>query len=389
MRDFALSLRVAAVARPADIVRHLERAKRASDFHRVGRHAAAKRLLREVVGNLTRRAEFVAAAKTLISLGRILLQRGRATAAEATFAEAARLAELRNSAGSVEAGTCLRDARIWQAAALTDALRLTDAESLCRTVLQLPSLPPGSQAWAEATLARVLLWQGRCREAAAIRLRSCELERIDLDPSLAAAVEGTAVRVALLAGDVFLAGQRAHALVAATVATAEPISRMVTWTAHLRVLAAVGDLDGMHQRLHEIVDCARQSHTPLRAARARLIWHDALCRAGRVREAKSELKRLERLPRIGPALLRKTVEYRIERRGTDGIWDSRRTVCPECAPPTQTPVTPAAVVRLVQEEDCPRTVLATVGRHSCDRRVEHPIGPREPLESLKSIRDGE
>ena len=203
----------------------------------------------------------------------------------------------------------------------------------------------------------MLLWQERSREAAAIQLPSCQRERIDLDPTLAAVVDGTVVRVALLAGDVFLAGQRAHALVAATAATADAISRMVALTAHLRVLAAVGDLDGMHQRLREIVDCARLVHTPLRAARARLIWHDALCRAGRVREARCELTRLERFARTGPALLRKTVEHRIARRGIDGIGASQRTVHPACAPPTQTLVTAAAVVRLVQEEDCDRLAL--------------------------------
>lgn len=301
----------------ADVGRYLERAKRAFDFHRIGRHAAAERLLREVAGNLTRRAAFAAAAMTLVSLGRILLERGRAPVAETTFAEAARLAALPGCAESGEGGACLLDAQLWQSVARTDALRFTDAESLCRSVLQAPSLPPARRAWAEATLARVLLWQRRSREAAAIGLPSCQRELVDLAPALAAVVEGTAVRVALLTGDVFLAGQRAHALVTATATNADGISRMVAWTAHLRVLAAVGDLDAMQQRLYEVVECAREAHTPLRAARARVIWHDALRRAGRTREARRELTRLERLTRIGPALLRQTVERRIARCGIE------------------------------------------------------------------------
>jgi hypothetical protein len=366
VRDFALPQRVAIVASSAEIERHLERAKVASGFHRVGRHAAAERLLRGIAASLTRRAAFVAAAMTLVSLGRILLERGRATAAEATFAEAARQTELRDCEGAVEGATCLADARLWQATARTDAYRLTEAESLCHTVLRGPSLDPGRQAWAEARFARVLLWQNRNTEAAAVVLPQCPREGIDLDPTLRAVVEGTAVRVALLVGDVFLAGQRAQGLVAATAKTGDAISRMVALTAHLRVLAAVGDLDGMHHRLREIVDRARQAHTPLRAARARLIWHDALCRAGRMCEARYELKRLERLARIGAPLLRKTVENRIARRGMHGIGPSGRTVYPACAPPKQTSATAAAVVRLVQEEDCDR--LALLGLIDCVRR---------------------
>ena len=131
VRDCALPPRGAVVPTQADIVRHLERARRAFDFHRMGRHAAAERLLRDVAGKLRRRAAFVAGATTLVSLGRILLERGRATAAEATFDEAGRVAELPDCGELVHGSTCPLDARLWQAAARTDALRLADAESLC------------------------------------------------------------------------------------------------------------------------------------------------------------------------------------------------------------------------------------------------------------------
>ena len=116
--------RVAAAPLRADVVRHLERATRASEFHRTGRHAAAERLLRDVAGSLVRRDACAAAATTFIALGRILLERGRAGAAEKAFDEAAHCAQ---SAGEE---TSMLDARLWQAAARTDAARLTDAESL-------------------------------------------------------------------------------------------------------------------------------------------------------------------------------------------------------------------------------------------------------------------
>ena len=387
VRDCALPPRVAVVPTQADIVRHLERARRAFDFHRMGRHAAAERLLRDVAGKLRRRAAFVAGATTLVSLGRILLERGRATAAEATFDEAGRVAELPDCGELVHGSTCPLDARLWQAAARTDALRLADAESLCRTVLRAPSLLPARRAWAEATLARVLLWQGRSDEAQAICPRSCQRELIDLDPMLAAVVEATAVRVTLLAGDVFLAGQGAHALVTATAATADPISRIVAWTAHLRVLAAVGDLDATQQRLHEIVECARCAHTPLRAARARVIWHDALRRAGRTREAKRELERLVRLARAGPALLRQAVEHRVARRGAEA---SCRAVYPVHAPPAKkTSSSAAAMLRLVQGEDSDRLALlglmGHVGRELGLSRIDLVAGNARGAEPLMTF----
>jgi hypothetical protein len=45
--------------------------------------------------------------------------------------------------------------------------------------------------------------------------------------------------------------------------------------------------------------------------RARLIWHDALQRAGRVRDAKRQLDRIARMRRIAPALIRHAIEQRL------------------------------------------------------------------------------
>ena len=64
----------------------------------------------------------------------------------------------------------MASARIWQAATRTDAGRLTEAESLCRAALAAGSLDSPTRARAHATLARVLLWQARFSEAAAIRV---------------------------------------------------------------------------------------------------------------------------------------------------------------------------------------------------------------------------
>ena len=66
-------------------------------------------------------------------------------------------------------------------------------------------------------------------------------------------------------------------------------------TAHLRVLIEAGDLRLGEQRLADVRHAARAARTPLRLARARILWVDGLRRAGRLREAERELRDLARL----------------------------------------------------------------------------------------------
>ncbi|MBI2829387.1 MAG: sigma 54-interacting transcriptional regulator [Acidobacteria bacterium] len=332
----------------ADVVRHIERAARATEFHRAGRHAAAERLLRDVAGSLVRRAAFAPAATTLVTLGRILLERGRATAAEKAFDEAAHCAQ------SASDEPAMLDARLWQAAARTDAGRLTDAESVCRAVLLTRALSPVRQAWAHAILIRILLWQGRSEEAAASPLPPPQGAGFDLDPVVAASIDATAVRVLLAAGDVFQAGQRARALVTWSEKAADPLPRVAALTAHLRVLAAAGDLDLTEQRLREIVDLSRQARAPLRAVRAKVIWYDALRRARRGRAAQRELHQLARMGRVGPALLRRAVEQRV----ADHVGEAPQSaVAPACAPPMRALSMAVPFLRLAHEEESDRRAV--------------------------------
>lgn len=376
------------VPRRADIVHQLNRAERAIEFQRAGRHAAAERLLRDVAGHLSRRAAFPEAATTLTSLGRILLERGRATAAETTFVQAARLVGFPHRARSADEELCLLDARLWQAVALTDAARLTEAESLCREVLQASHLPPARRAWAEATLGRVLLWQGRDRESTTSRAL-CERAGVDLDPPLIAVIDGTAVRLALAEGDVFAAGQCAHALVVATAGDADPLSRVVALTAHLRVMAAVGDLGAARNKLAEIEHWATAARAPFRVARARVIWHDALKRAGRAAEARCELRRLERLVRVAPALLRRAVDDRIVRRGRAVCHKTARSVSSSTA---QTPTIAIELFRLVQQEGGDRAALTAlidrVRREVDATRIDLLAGPSKSVDTVVTAGSG-
>ena len=175
---------------PDDVVKHMARGSRWVDLWQVGRHAAAERLLRDVAGALQRRRALVPAASTLVTLGRLMLERGRASDADAMFGEAATHAQ--TAKHEALSGT----ARIWQAAARTDAAQLTAAESLCRAAIVAGTLAGAERARGEATLARTLLWQGRVSEAAT---RDFGIETDDHE--LAAFVAATSVRVSIASGD--------------------------------------------------------------------------------------------------------------------------------------------------------------------------------------------
>jgi DNA-binding NtrC family response regulator/tetratricopeptide (TPR) repeat protein len=335
-----------------DVVRLIDRAAHAAEFQRAGRHAAAERLLREVAGSLARRQALVPSAATLVSLGRMLMERGRATSAEKAFDEAAQLAHTARDEAA------MLDARLWQAAARTDAARLTDAEAMCRAVLLTRQLSPGRQAWATAMLARVLLWQERWEESVA-SLPPVPAETADIDAITAASIEATAVRVRIVMGDIFQAGQHARRLMTRIGAegdsTQGPLPRLIALTAHLRVLAAAGDLELAYQSLQTVAGLARQARTPLRAIRARVIWHDALQRAGRTREAQSERLRLARIRRATPALLRRAIDERVIAR------DRGEAASPMILPaPARVASSAASLLQLLHEEESDRRALERI-----------------------------
>ncbi|HEU4692448.1 MAG TPA: sigma 54-interacting transcriptional regulator [Vicinamibacterales bacterium] len=285
---------------PEDVLRHMTRGSRWVDLCRSGRHAAAERLLRDVAGALVRRSALVPAVTTLVTLGRLVLERGRAGDADAIFGEAASHA---HDAGDESlAGT----ARIWQAAARTDAAQLTAGESLCRAAIVAGTLTGGERARADATLARILIWQGRVAEAVA----GDPPGDVD-DGELVAFVGATSIRVLIARGDLFAAGQRARDLLVRAATSGDALVRVMALTAHLRVLIECGDLALAEQALVDVRDAARAARTPLRMVRARLLWVDGLRRAGRMREADRELRDLRRLRGVTPPLLRAAIDGRL------------------------------------------------------------------------------
>ncbi|HZM60403.1 MAG TPA: sigma 54-interacting transcriptional regulator [Vicinamibacterales bacterium] len=298
---------------PDDVIRQLTRAAKADEFTRTGRHAAAERLLRDVSGALVRRRAYGAAAQTLTSLGRLLLERGRASDAERAFDEAAGHAHV----GGEETGSL--SARIWQAAARTDAAQLTAAEGLCRATLVSGALAPRERNRALATLARILLWQGRVDEAAALELTpvteqsrdQTSVENDHDDEESSAFVEATAVRVLLARGAYFKAGQRARELLRWADHATHPLPRVLALTAHLRVLMASGDVDAVRARFADLVRASQDARTPLRLTRVRLLMMHMLRAVGHQQQAESMAGQLRRLRDVVPPLLRDAIDGRV------------------------------------------------------------------------------
>ena len=282
----------ASVPMPPDVTRLIDRARRASEFVQSGRHAAAERLLRETAAALGRRRAAGAAAETCIALGRMLLERGRVAAADSVFGEAAVHGE------GVDPEIVAR-ARVWQAAARTDAGQLTAAEALCRAVL-VATAPGDARALAEACLSRVLLWQGRAAEALAFPFMQ---EGASRSPFAAA----TMIRLLVETGDLFDAGLRARALLDAT-QNDDRVTRVIALGAHLRVLLAMGDLTLAQEQMRDFEAAVRVARTPLRLARMRLLWSHALRRAGKTGEADRELRSLTRMRSVFPPLLQSALD---------------------------------------------------------------------------------
>jgi DNA-binding NtrC family response regulator len=275
------------------------------------------------------------------------------------------------------------DARIWQAVARTDLGRLAEAESICRAVLAVPSGDGGTRQRALATLARVLIWQRRPAEAAAL-----QIDRIDeapLDSAAASYVDATAVRALIADERLFDAGVRAQRLLSSA-AGGDARTRAIAGTGYLRFLAAAGDLQQAAAKLSEIAACSREARAPLRAARARLIWVEALRRAGRRTEARHELGRLQRLCAAAPPLLQRAVDQALQ--------NVDRVCAPRIAHAPATGHTSAAL-RLIalahgEEDDAlaVRRVLAWVAEATHTSRIDVCSADAGPVSTILSVGTG-
>ena len=300
----AAPIRSPAPAWSPEAQKYVTRAGQAFALARTGRHEPAVRMLREAVAALARRREAIAAAHAGLLLGRVLLERGQADAAAAVFAEVVGYLDPVDAPG---AGT----ARVWTALARTDAGRFTEAEGLLRATMLARVLPDeASMRWAEAALARCLRWQDRHGEAGELVAGASDVGA-DADPALAVPILATRAKVRAAQGELFQAGQLARAALETAERSGDAVLQLSAGIAHLRVLAAAGDLTLASERKEALLVRARRHHVPLHALRIRLLWAGMLRKAGRRTDAARELAVCARLSKAAPTLLRRRVHLMV------------------------------------------------------------------------------
>lgn len=332
-----------------ECLKYLARAERAEELARAGRHAAAVRTLRECAAALERRHSSSGTARVGLMLGRVFLERGHAEEAERAFTSAADASE------AVPGNTGLL-ARVWLALARIDAGRLPEAEALLRALRLAGGLDESpTSRWRDAALARCLFWQGRAAEA--LPLVETPIANVSGEmPFETISTLATHVRILIESGRLFDAGQRARTAVNAADAHRDPLFQVVARTAHLRVLTAAGDFGLARECLDTVLRLARSIHSPLRRARALLIWMDALRRAGRGGDASAHDRQLRRMARAAPALLARQID------GTAA--PARATAQREGAPdPLSGPESPGltlSLLRLTQDAEDDEVALQTM-----------------------------
>jgi DNA-binding NtrC family response regulator len=365
-----------APASGAEHAKYLSRANQAFALARRGRHEPALRMLREAAAALARRRDASGAATAMLLLGRVLLDRGRADDAAATFADAVTQLDPAHAADAAMA-------RVWVALARTDAGRLTEAEGLLRATRIAGALPEGAaRRWADSALARCLIWQNRSVEAAQL-LEGGHHADVGTDPLLVVPALSTDARVRVVLGQLFEAGQRARTALEWAERSGDPVLRLVAGVAHLRVLAAAGDVDLAAERTAALVSKAREHHLPLLALRVRIIWIDMLRKAGRATEAARELRACARVAKAAPELLK--------RRLLQLTRDSEAASSPSASLPDQGAFA-IALLRLVQDEDDDRAAIQKALSRVCDHvragRVELQSAAAGALTTLVSAGTG-
>ena len=254
-------------------------------------------MLRQAIGALSRREDWVRAGEGHVALAGMLLRRGRARDAQATLESA---------------GDCWRrggdesrliDVALLSGRALTDLARTDDAETTLSAALAA-ARSCGDRvrsAIALTALARVLFWQARYEEAEQAFLSVNESRS-----SAVAAAETTgpisSVGTATAVGTRNLDLAIARATESLRHAQQGADARIVADAAYAAAFAhlSVGDIGAVERDVATAVAAARAAHEPLLAARGRLLLVEALRRSGR-RAAATTL--LNRISRVGSTML--------------------------------------------------------------------------------------
>jgi DNA-binding NtrC family response regulator/tetratricopeptide (TPR) repeat protein len=272
----------------ADLVMHRRRLESAVRAVGAGRHAPGERALRQTIGALSRRKDWVHAGEGQLALGSLLVRRGRLREAQATLETAA------DYWGRAGAHGRLVDVAVQRGVALIELARLDEAETVLSAAIATarPARDGAQRLQATTALARVLFWRGRYEEAAAA-LQS--IGRIDAEKKLPIAALALASRIAVGSRSLDIAVSRANEAADCARQTGDP--RQIVEAAYASAFAhlAVGDLKATEHDVRLCVGAARAAHEPLSGLRGRLLFVECLRRSGRPAAATALLARIGKI----------------------------------------------------------------------------------------------
>ena len=233
-----------------------------------GRHAAAERSLRAACSAFERRGDAFHSAEVLMTLGRLLLVRGRAADAGQHFSNAReRFQEL--GAAAAAASACVH-----AGLAQTDEGKCDRAEVTLRAAFTAANALADDQAIRQAgvALARNLYWQQRFAEAVQL-LETLEHKDCPRYWILFAKLH---LATSHLDAACHCACRAREALTPGTEAALEAVVR----TAQAMVQARLGDIDALYFHARAGIAAARMARLPLQALRLRLTLIEGLLDAG-------------------------------------------------------------------------------------------------------------
>ena len=264
-----------------------------------GRHAAAERTLREAIAAFHRRGDAHRAGGAEVTLGRLLLGRGRAADAKSLFAQAhERFRRGRAVGESLEA-------LVYLGLAQTDLAHLTDAEQTCRVAYSAASAL-GSEAvlFPALALVRSLIWQGRHADARSI------LDAVSPvgDAEQCARYWCLTARLRIAAdalADAWRSVERARPPSSGLSSVIECVVR----DCEASVQGRLGDAEALRIHVVNGLAAARRARLPLQALKLRLTYIEGLHRAERFAQARTAARHLADIrSRAVPPLLKSRIE---------------------------------------------------------------------------------
>ena len=262
-----------------------------------GRHEPGIRQLRQAIGGLARRDDWIEAADGALTLSSSLLRRGRIREAQAALDEA------RQFAGRSGRDATLIDIGVMSGEASIDLARLDDAEAVLTAARSAAQASGDGRRAALASLAlgRCLFWRGRYADAIVALSATAGLD--EAPPAMRFRRRLLMARAAV--------GQRDFSNAMSLVADAaqapgvneQPSLQSMVACGAAFVHLAVGDLDAVERDVATAISASRAAYDPLRAVRARLLLAEAERRRGRTSSAVNHLRRLASVTAV-PATIR-------------------------------------------------------------------------------------